>query len=85
MKTAISVPDHVSAEVEAKVRELGMSRSHFYATAAARYLRELSHDNLVARVNEAYDLETTESRAQTRDVVNVGMASSQTRLGAEQW
>ncbi|MCL2482675.1 MAG: hypothetical protein FWF43_04520 [Propionibacteriaceae bacterium] len=85
MKTAISVPDSLYAGVEAKVSELGMSRSQFYAVAVQRYLDELSRADLVARINEAIDLETEESRQETKEFVTTGVASSQARLGNDQW
>jgi|GEM_PF-2682055 len=85
VKTAISVPDSLYAGVEAKVSELGMSRSQFYAVAVQRYLDELSRADLVARINEAIDLETEESRQETKEFVTTGVASSQARLGNDQW
>lgn len=38
MKTAISVPDALFEKVELRLRELGMTRSEFYATAARAFL-----------------------------------------------
>ena len=85
MKTAISVPDAVYVDVEAAVRQLGISRSQFYVSAAQRYLGELSHDELVDQINEAVALETAASLKETAEFLTVGMASSQARLGNEQW
>jgi len=85
MKTAISVPDPVFAEVEAKVGELGMSRSQFYTVAAESYLQELSHQNLIAQINEAVDLETRASRHETEQFTAAAVRSSQSRLGNESW
>lgn len=85
MKTAISVPDITYAQVEAKVSELGMSRSQFYALAADRYLRELSQNELIDQVNQALDLETAVSLREREEFVIAGMTSSQIRLGNEQW
>ena len=53
MKTAISVPDETFRRVEQRVAELGMSRSEFYATAAAHYLDELDGETLTRQIDEA--------------------------------
>lgn len=56
MKTAISVPDETFARVERRAAQLGVSRSQFYATAAARYLEDLERSSLTAKINEALEL-----------------------------
>lgn len=53
MKTAISVPDETFRRVDARVAELGMSRSEFFSRAAERYLEELDGETLTAQINEA--------------------------------
>ena len=53
MKTAISVPDVLFHEVERRLRELGMSRSEFYATAARRFLDDLDGESLTDEINAA--------------------------------
>ena len=53
MKTAISVPDAIFERVESFVGEAKMSRSEFYATAAARYLDELETHTLTQQLDEA--------------------------------
>ena len=53
MKTAISVPDALFEQVEKRVRELGMTRSEFYSTAARAYLDTLEADNLTAEIDWA--------------------------------
>lgn len=53
MKTAISVPNDTFQRVERRAAELGVSRSQFYATAAARYLEDLERTSLTAKINEA--------------------------------
>jgi predicted DNA-binding protein len=53
MKTAISVPDATFERVERRAATLGVSRSEFYARAAARYLDELEEQDLAEQVNEA--------------------------------
>lgn len=56
MKTAISVPDEVFAQVVARAAALGISRSEFFARGARRYLEELESESLTTQVNEALDL-----------------------------
>ncbi len=56
VKTAISVPDETFARVEHRAAQLGVSRSQFYATAAARYLDDLERSSLTAKINEALEL-----------------------------
>jgi len=53
MKTAISVPDVLFEEVERRLRELGMSRSEFYATSARRFLDDLDGESLTDEINAA--------------------------------
>jgi metal-responsive CopG/Arc/MetJ family transcriptional regulator len=55
MKTAISVPDETFHRVERRAAELGVSRSEFYATAAARYLDELDSETLTSQIDEALE------------------------------
>lgn len=53
MKTAISLPDHVAARIDASARQHGMTRSEFYRRAAERYAAELERDDLTARIDAA--------------------------------
>ncbi|MPY85867.1 MAG: ribbon-helix-helix protein, CopG family [Actinophytocola sp.] len=53
MKTAISLPDDTFDEATKWARELGMSRSEFFALAARRYLDELDALSVTEQVNEA--------------------------------
>lgn len=55
MKTAISVPDETYDRVERRARELGMSRSEFYARAAERYLDELAAEAVTAQIDAVVD------------------------------
>lgn len=52
MKTAISIPDHEAARIDASARRHGMTRSEFYRRAAGRYADELDSQDLTARINE---------------------------------
>ncbi len=55
MKTAISVPDKTFDRVERLAKRLGMSRSEFFARAAARWADELESSDLTAAINNAID------------------------------
>jgi hypothetical protein len=56
VKTAISVPDDTFERASRRARELGISRSEFFATAATRYLEALDRESLTARIDEALEL-----------------------------
>lgn len=51
MKTAISVPDDVFAQVEAASSRLGISRSAFFATAARRWLEVLNGQTVTDQID----------------------------------
>ncbi|UZN03010.1 ribbon-helix-helix protein, CopG family [Cellulomonas sp. S1-8] len=53
MKTAISLPDHVAARIDASARRHGMTRSEFYRRAAERYATELERSDVTARIDAA--------------------------------
>jgi metal-responsive CopG/Arc/MetJ family transcriptional regulator len=53
VKTAISIPDDTFDKASRRARELGMSRSEFFARAAARYLDELDAQSLTPQINQA--------------------------------
>lgn len=55
MKTAISVPDETYQRATQKAQDLGMSRSEFFALAAARYLDELDSEPLTQQIDAAVD------------------------------
>ncbi len=54
MKTAISLPDEVFKRVERKARQMGVSRSEFFARAAERLLAALSDEQVTASYDEAF-------------------------------
>lgn len=54
MKTAISLPDEVFKQVDRKARQLGLSRSEFFARAALRYLETLAAERVTASYDEAF-------------------------------
>jgi metal-responsive CopG/Arc/MetJ family transcriptional regulator len=59
MKTAISVPDDIFEASERAARRLGISRSEFYARAAAAYLDQLRRSDVTARLDEVHSEETS--------------------------
>ncbi|MFD1825833.1 MULTISPECIES: ribbon-helix-helix domain-containing protein [Mumia] len=81
MKTAISIPDPLFARIDAKAAEQGLSRSAFFATAAERYLDELSHDDLTRRIDVFFATEGTDPR----DAVVVEYGRARLAADAEGW
>jgi len=55
MKTAISIPDELFAEVDKKVAELETTRSQFLASAARHYLDSLAVSAVEAAVQQAVE------------------------------
>lgn len=53
MKTAISVPDEIFHRASSRATALGMSRSEFFARAAANYLHELDANSITTQIDEA--------------------------------
>jgi metal-responsive CopG/Arc/MetJ family transcriptional regulator len=53
VKTAISLPDDTFEQATERSRELGISRSEFFARAARRYLDELASEALTRQIDEA--------------------------------
>ncbi|HEY3035911.1 MAG TPA: ribbon-helix-helix domain-containing protein [Streptosporangiaceae bacterium] len=53
MKTAISLSDATFERVTSKARELGISRSAFFARAVELYLDDLAGHSVTEHVNEA--------------------------------
>jgi predicted DNA-binding protein len=53
VKTAISLSDATFERVTSKARELGISRSAFFARAVELYLDELAGHSVTEHVNEA--------------------------------
>lgn len=56
MKTAISIPDPLFDRVEHHASRLGLSRSEFFARAAARWADEMEGTELTAAIDRALDL-----------------------------
>jgi metal-responsive CopG/Arc/MetJ family transcriptional regulator len=53
VKTAISLPERTFEQATRRARELGMSRSEFFARAAELYLEELDTHSLTQQIDEA--------------------------------
>ena len=53
MKTAISIPDDTFERASTRARDLGMSRSEFFATAARHYLDELDAQSITVQIDTA--------------------------------
>jgi predicted DNA-binding protein len=56
MKTAISLPDATFERATEKSKELGISRSEFFARAAEVYLDELAGHSLARQIDEALEI-----------------------------
>jgi metal-responsive CopG/Arc/MetJ family transcriptional regulator len=70
MKTAISLPEHIFEQATRHARELGMSRSEFFARAAQLYLDELDAHSLTQQIDEA--LQVTDPDESASDAVGAG-------------
>jgi len=53
MKTAISVPDETFHRVERAAKQMGVSRSEFYARAAQSWLNALEDEGTTEAINRA--------------------------------
>jgi metal-responsive CopG/Arc/MetJ family transcriptional regulator len=55
VKTAISIPDETFEKASRRAHDLGMSRSEFFARAAARYLDELDSESVTRQIDAAVE------------------------------
>jgi len=53
MKTAISLPDETFERASRRAKDLGLSRSEFFARAASRYLEELDAGSVTKQIDAA--------------------------------
>jgi len=53
MKTAISLPDETFTRVQQAAKQLGVSRSEFFARAAERWLDDLDDEQTTEAINRA--------------------------------
>ena len=54
MKTAISIPDDVFESADQLAQQMGVTRSHLYATAVAEYVAKHRASDVTATLNEVY-------------------------------
>lgn len=81
MKTAISLPDETFDRASRRAKELGMSRSEFFARAAVHYLDELDAKSLTAQMDAALDL-----IAETDESTELAVSAGRRVLGAtDEW
>ncbi|MET3922729.1 ribbon-helix-helix protein, CopG family [Arthrobacter sp. UYEF20] len=55
MKTAISLPDDTFERASRRARDLGLSRSEFFARAANHYLKELDAESVTKQIDAALE------------------------------
>lgn len=55
MKTAISLPNDTFERASRRAKDLGLSRSEFFARAANRYLEELDVASVTEQINAALE------------------------------
>lgn len=55
MKTAISLPDDTFERASRRAKDLGLSRSEFFARAANRYLEELDAESVTKQIDAALE------------------------------
>ena len=55
MKTAISVPDDVFHRASQRAKDLGLSRSEFFARAAATYLEDRDEQSVTRQIDAALE------------------------------
>ncbi|MDP9453469.1 MAG: ribbon-helix-helix protein, CopG family [Actinomycetota bacterium] len=80
MKTAISVPDSVFAQVEHHARRLGLSRSQFFAQAAARWATELEGEELTAAIDAALEAAEVDGADENDEFLRVAAVRTFARL-----
>lgn len=73
VKTAISVPDETFERASQRAKDLGMSRSEFFARAAARYLEELDREAVTLQIDQAVAIfDEDQDDHSAADAVEVG-------------
>jgi hypothetical protein len=79
MKTAISLPETIFEQATKKARELGISRSEFFARAAELYLDELDGHSLTRQIDEALQAPGTDESS------SAAVAAGRRRLAEGDW
>jgi metal-responsive CopG/Arc/MetJ family transcriptional regulator len=78
MKTAISLPDSTYEAATRRAKQLGISRSEFFAVAAQRYLDDLDVQSLTATIDEAL------AGSQADDSTEVAVLAGRHRLADDE-
>lgn len=68
MKTAISLDDELFAAADAQAKELGVSRSEFFADSVRRRLREIEDAKITEAINRVCD-NPASADIETRELV----------------
>ena len=55
IKTAISLQESLFQQIEAITQEMNISRSHFFALAAEKFIQQVANEKLLTGINAAYD------------------------------
>ena len=79
MKTAISLPDTTFERATEKSKELGISRSEFFARAAEVYLDELAGHSLTRQIDEALEITGIDESS------SAAVAAGRRRLAGDDW
>ena len=79
VKTAISLPDTTFEQATKKAKELGISRSEFFARAAELYLDELAGHSLTRQIDEALQATGTDQSS------SAAVAAGRRRLAEDDW
>jgi metal-responsive CopG/Arc/MetJ family transcriptional regulator len=78
MKTAVSLPDSLFEAADQAARNLGMSRSEFYATAIKEYLKAHRKEAVKAALDRVY-------REQPSELDPVVAAIQAASLSRDEW
>jgi metal-responsive CopG/Arc/MetJ family transcriptional regulator len=70
VKTAISLPERTFEQATRRAKELGISRSEFFARAAELYLEDLDTHSLTQQIDEA--IQVAGADESSSDAVTVG-------------
>ena len=76
----MSVPNALFEESTRRARQLGVSRSEFFSTAARRYLDELAHESLTSQIDQALDLPGHDD-----DASAVAASAGRAQLSEDDW
>lgn len=79
MKTAISLPDATFERATEKSKELGISRSEFFARAAEVYLDELAGHSLTRQIDEALEITGIDESS------SAAVTAGRRRLAGDDW